>query len=75
MKKIVLKKKLNVLINELPETKLQILYELACFLQSRHGRENQELFRMQMNSKAYEEWLGAENDIYDKAFRDEIKKK
>ena len=75
MKKMALKRKLNVLINELPETKLQILYELACFFQSRRSRESQDFFRMQMSSKAYEEWLGSENDIYDEVFGDEIKKR
>jgi hypothetical protein len=75
MSKTTIKKKLSVLIDELPERKLEVLYDLARFLQSQRSQESQEFFRMQMRSNAYREWLSAENDIFDEVFRDEIKKR
>jgi hypothetical protein len=75
MSKTALKKKLSSLLDELPERKLEVLYDLARFLQNQRSRESQELFRMQMSSNAYREWLSAENDIYDKVFKNEIKKR
>lgn len=68
-------KKLSSLIDELPERKLEVLYDLARFLQSQRSHESQELFRMQMSSNAYQEWLGADNDIYDKVFKNAIAKR
>jgi len=73
MSKTTLKKKISSLIDELPERKLEVLYELARFLQSQRSRESQELFRMQMSSNAYQEWVSAENDVYDEVFKNEIK--
>ncbi len=32
------------------------------------------MLRLQASSTGYTEWLGAENDIYDEVFSDEIKK-
>lgn len=75
MSKTTLKKRLSSLIDELPERKLEVLYELARFLQSQRSRESQELFRMQMSSNTYREWVSGENDIYDEVFRDEIQKR
>jgi hypothetical protein len=75
MSKAMLKKKLSLLIDELPERKLEILYELARFLQSQRSRESQDLFRTQMSSNAYRQWLSAENDIYDEVFKNEINKR
>jgi hypothetical protein len=75
MSKTTLKKKLSSLLDELPERKLEVLYDLARFLQGQRSRESQELFRMQMSSNAYQEWLSAENDIYDEVFKNEIKKR
>ncbi len=72
MNKTMLKKRISLLIDELPERKLEVLYELARFLQSQRSRESQELFRMQMSSNAYREWVSAENDIYDEVFKHEI---
>lgn len=75
MSKTTIKKKLSVLIDELPERKLEVLYDMARFLQSQRGRESQELFRMQMGSNAYREWLSVENDIYDEVFKNEVEKR
>jgi len=75
MRRIAIKKKLSTLIDELPERKLEILYELACFFQIQRNRESQELFHMQMSSNAYKEWLSDENAIYDEVFGHEIKKR
>jgi hypothetical protein len=33
--------------------------------------DKEELFKMQVHSKAYQDWLSAENDIYDEVFKDE----
>lgn len=33
--------------------------------------EDVELFKMQVHSKSYQDWLSAENDIYDEVFKDE----
>lgn len=75
MRKGSLVKKLNEVISDLPERKLETLYEIACFLQSRRNMEGQGLFKMQIRSHAYKEWLSAENDVYDEIFKDEIKKR
>jgi hypothetical protein len=75
MSKTTFKKRISLLVDELPERKLEVLYELARFLQSRRSRESQELFRMQMSSAAYQEWVSAENDVYDEVFKNEIKKR
>lgn len=75
MRKGSLVKKLNEVISDLPERKLETLYEIACFLQSRRSIESEELFRMQTHSNSYKEWLSAENDVYDEIFKDEIKKR
>jgi hypothetical protein len=75
MNKTNLKKKLSTLMDELPQRKLEVLYELARFLQSQRNRESQDLFRMQMSSNSYREWVSAENDIYDEIFKNEIKKR
>ena len=32
----------------------------------------EEFLRIQMHSRAYQEWLSSENDIYDELFQDEI---
>jgi len=74
MRKIAIKKNLSTLIDELPERKREILYEMARFFQIQRNRESQELFRMQMSSDVYKEWVSDENDIYDEVFRHEIKK-
>lgn len=75
MRKGSLVKKLNNVITTLPERKLEVLYEIACFLQSRRDTESQEFFNMQMQSNAYQKWVSAENDIYDEIFKNEIKKR
>ncbi len=75
MSKTTLKKKLSSLIDELPERKLEVLYDMARFLQSQRSRESQELFHMQMGSNAYREWLSAENDIYDEVLKNEVEKR
>jgi len=33
--------------------------------------EDVKLFKMQVHSKAYQDWLSAENDVYDEVFKDE----
>ena len=37
-----------------------------------NSKDAEELWRMQMTSQAYSEWLSVENDIYDEVFTSEI---
>ena len=65
------KQKLEKIIGVLSESKLKEVIDFASYLRDRE--EAEELLRMQMNSRAYLEWLSPENDIYDEVFKDEIK--
>jgi hypothetical protein len=60
------KKRVHVLVDTLPESKLMTLLDFAQFLETRE--EESELFEAQMQSTAYQEWVGEENDIYDELF-------
>ena len=73
MQAMATKQKLEEIISVLPESKLKAVIDFACYLRDRG--EAEELFRMQMSSKAYLEWLSSENDIYDEVFKDEINHK
>jgi len=65
------KQKLEEIINVLPDSKLKAVIDFARYLRDRE--EAEDLFRMQMSSKAYLDWLSPGNDIYDEVFKDEIK--
>ena len=71
MQVLELKQKFEEIIKELPKSKLEAVIDFASYLRSREASE--ELSGMQMNSKAYQEWVSSENDIYDEVFKDEIK--
>ncbi len=63
-----LKYQLTTLLDALPEPKLAVVYDLTRFLLEREllaGWVN-----AQSQSAAYQEWVGSENDIYDKVFAD-----
>jgi hypothetical protein len=62
-----IRQKLLTLIEQLPEDKLPILLNLALFLKS--GKEP---IQPMQASQAYQDWLSAENDIYDELFADEL---
>ncbi|GAK59643.1 hypothetical protein U27_06628 [Candidatus Vecturithrix granuli] len=59
-------------MKNLPETKLAELIDFASYLLRKEKTE--ELLRMQTSSKAYQEWLLPENDIYDELFQDDIER-
>lgn len=64
------RQKLEEIISQFPEHKLKEILNFAIYLKS--IKNSEERLRMQMNSKAYSEWLSPENDIYDEVFKDEI---
>ena len=65
------KQKLDEIIRVLSENKLKEVIDFASYLRSKE--ETEELLGMQINSKAYIDWLSSENDIYDEVFSDEAK--
>ncbi len=65
-----LKQEIEKIIYNLPDTKLKAVRDFASYL--RDKQEAEEFSRMQMDSKAYHEWINSENDIYDEVFKDEI---
>ncbi|MBI5789706.1 MAG: hypothetical protein HZA78_12715, partial [Candidatus Schekmanbacteria bacterium] len=56
------KQKLEEIINKLSEDKLAEVIDFASYL--RDKEEAKELLKMQKTSKAYQDWLSPENDIY-----------
>ena len=65
--------KLDEIISVLSENRLKEVIDFASYLRSKE--ETEELFGMQISSKAYIYWLSSENNIYDEVFRDEIKQR
>jgi len=63
------KQALEEIVSVLSESKLKEVIDFASFLRDREDKE--ELLRMQIRSKAYQDWLSSENDIYDEVFKDE----
>ena len=60
-----IRQKLLIIIEQLPEDKLETLLNLALFLKS--GKEP---IQPMLVSQAYQDWLSEENDIYDALFAD-----
>ncbi|MEG3928874.1 MULTISPECIES: hypothetical protein [unclassified Microcoleus] len=60
-----IRQKLLTIIEQLPEDKLATLRNLALFLKS--GKES---VQPMLASQAYQDWLSADNDIYDELFAD-----
>jgi len=60
-----IRQKLLTIIEQLSEDKLATLLNLALFLKS--GKEP---IQPMLVSQAYQDWLSAENDIYDELFAD-----
>lgn len=60
-----IRQKLLTIIEQLPDDKLAILLNLALFLKT--GKES---VQPMLASQAYQDWLSAENDIYDELFAD-----
>lgn len=70
MRALEAKQRLDKIINLLPESKLESIIDYASYLKDKE--EAEELWRMQMTSQAYSDWLSSENDIYDEVFKDEL---
>ncbi len=62
-----IRQKLLTIIEQIFAEKLAILLNLELFLKS-----GQESVQPMLVSQAYEDWLSAENDIYDEIFADEL---
>ena len=62
-----IRQKLLTIIEQLPDEKLAILLNLALVFKT--GKES---VQPMLVSQAYQDWLSAENDIYDELFADEL---
>lgn len=62
-----IRQKLLTIIEQLPDEKLVILLNLALLFKG--GKES---VQPMLVSQAYQDWLSAENDIYDELFADEL---
>ncbi|MEG4284670.1 hypothetical protein QUB68_16195 [Microcoleus sp. A006_D1] len=60
-----IRQKLLTIIEQLLDDKLTTLLKLALFL-----KNGQESVQPMLASQAYQDWLSAENDIYDELFAD-----
>lgn len=70
MPKLEFQQKFETIIRILPDVKLNAVMDFANYLIERE--EAAEFLKIQTNSKAYQEWLGSENDIYDDLFKDDV---
>ncbi len=62
-----LRQKILRIIEQVPDNKLTTLLKLALFLT--RGKES---VQPMLASQAYQDWLSAENDIYDEIFAENI---
>ncbi|MEG4324403.1 hypothetical protein [Microcoleus sp. herbarium5] len=60
-----IRQKLLTIIEQLPDDKLETLLNLALFF--KRGKAS---VQPMLVSQAYQDWLSAENDIYDELFAD-----
>jgi len=63
-----MKQQVYALIDTLPATTLTFILDLLQFLMERETATD--FMEMQMQSDAYREWVGEENDVYDQVFTD-----
>ncbi len=63
-----LQQKITSLLPVLPESKLATVFEFVRFLVEREPQTA--WLSAQSQSRAYQDWLGPENDIYDQVFAD-----
>jgi len=64
-----LKQQVHRLVDILPESRLITLFDFAQFLATREAEGD--LIEAQVQSAAYQAWVGQENDIYDELFAHE----
>ncbi len=67
-----IKQHLVEIIDSIPENKLEALLDFASYLKEKSQAED--FLVMQRSSRAYQDWLSSENDIYDQVFKDEPEK-
>lgn len=68
-----IKQHLVEIIDSIPENKLEALLDFASYLKEKGQAED--FLAMERGSKAYQDWLSSENDIYDQVFKDEPEKR
>lgn len=64
-----MKQQMHTMVDSLSEIKLALALDFLQFLAQRDTAA--ELLWIQMHSDAYREWLGEENDVYDRVFANE----
>jgi hypothetical protein len=65
----VVKERVHAIIEALPDDELMTLFDFAQYLADREAHGS--LLQAQMQSSAYQEWVGEDNDIYDEVFANE----
>lgn len=73
MQQTVIRHQLDSIVGTLTDDNVKTVIDFAEFLKARE--ENHEFFEMQTSSKAYQEWLSSDNEIYDEVFQDELPKR
>lgn len=64
-----IRQKLLTLIEQLPNEQLLVLMNLAHALKEKNNSDEiSNLKNLQFESQAYQEWVSADNDIYDEIF-------
>lgn len=65
------RQELLTLIEQMPDEQLSVLLNMAIALKEKSNLDNiSGLKSLQFESQAYQEWVSAENDIYDEIFTD-----
>ncbi len=68
-----IRQELLTVIEQLPDEQLSVLLNMALSLKGKNNSDEIfELNTLQIESQAYQEWVSAENDIYDEIFADAV---
>jgi len=67
-----IRQQLEEILETLPESKLEAVLDFASHI--REAEQVEDFVKMQTGSSAYEDWLSADNDVYDEAFKNESEK-
>ena len=63
-----LKRQITSLLDNLPDTKLTVVFDFVQFLAERELQVD--WMNAQSQSEAYQDWTSSENDVYDELFAD-----
>ncbi|MEW5985572.1 MAG: hypothetical protein AB1791_02965 [Chloroflexota bacterium] len=66
MTQLEMKQEITRLVDTLPEPKLALIFDFLHFLSERETATD--WLWMESQSAAYQEWVGEENDVYDRVF-------